>query len=201
MLKPVFQILVTAALLSAGLAAAQQRQSAENVVRSTIDRVVAVLVAPEPEPGYRRKTIANLITARFAFHDMAQRILATYWKETDELQRVRFANLFEQILANSYWDKISSFQGERVEIVKSDEGRRFATVSTIISRGDMDIPVDYKLFLDRNTDEWRAYDVVIEHASLIQHYRESFLEILERDGVNGLLVEMRKRVDENAKSS
>lgn len=170
-----------------------ETDSAKSVVNDTIDQVIAALVDQDLQGEQRRDTVTKIITERFSFHQMAQRIIATRWHETNEQQRERFVVLFEQILANSFWDRFSGYAGHPVRVVKSTEGPRFATVSTIITTESAEIPVDYRLLRNRRAKKWLAYDVVIENISLVQNYRMTYLTIMDDAGIDGLLAKMEQQ--------
>lgn len=181
----------TALLVSATTHAAAE--SAEDVVNGTIDLVLAALVNQDLQGDERRKVVTGIISERFSFYDMAQRIIATRWSETNEQQRERFVTLFQQILANTFWDKLSTYAGHPVRVSQSSHGNRFATVSTIITTATTEIPVDYKLLRNRRAKKWLAYDVVIENVSLVQNYRTSYLTIMDDVGIDGLLAKMEEQ--------
>ena len=54
--------------------------------------------------------------------------------------------------------------------------------------------------MKRKSADWYAYDVMIEGVSLVNNYRNSFSEIVKKDGIEGLLEDVQRRIDEFKKS-
>jgi phospholipid transport system substrate-binding protein len=197
MSKVAFLIVATILVISGPTVA--QEESAEVIVHTAISEVVAALKNPDLEEAARREAVSKSIISRFDFEAMAQRILATNWRKTSEEQREQFVDLFQQILSNTYWSKIKVYSDEEIIVLDTTvRDDRFAVVETRILLKDKNIPIDYKLYRNRRTNSWVAYDVVIEQNSLIQNYRSTFSEIVEKDGIDGLIADMKKRAKKGA---
>ena len=67
-----------------------------------------------------------------------------------------------------------------------------ATVNTVVITKNGNIPVNYKL-RKRNDGRWLVYDVEVENVSMVSSYRDSYREIVSRDGLDGLLAQMRAK--------
>ena len=69
-----------------------------------------------------------------------------------------------------------------------------------LQRGDViksatgDIPIVYKL--RKRSDGWFVYDVEIENVSMVSTYRETYRSVVRKDGMDGLLLQMRTRITE-----
>jgi phospholipid transport system substrate-binding protein len=167
------------------------------VVTQTVGSVLAVLRADSVSDTTRKRQIRAIIGEHFDFAAMSSRILATNWRKADKAQRARFTGLFRELLANTYWRKISSYQGEDVKYLgqrmRSDT---LATVNTVIVTSRVEIPVDYKMYLKNG--RWRAYDVVIEQVSLVRNYRSSFQDIVRDSGLDGLISQLELKVAESS---
>jgi len=64
-------------------------------------------------------------------------------------------------------------------------------VDTVIVTANNEIPINYKLRL-RN-EGWYVYDVEVENVSMVSSYRETYRSVVRRDGMDGLLEQMRER--------
>lgn len=163
-------------------------------IKTTIDDVLATLSDTSMDNEAKRNVALTKITDAFNFPGMSQRVLATNWKKTDARQRQRFIDLFTQILANTYWQRIKTYRDQSVEVVgEKIKNENSARVKTVIKTGSKDIPVDYSLHL--KDGQWLAYDVVIEGVSLVRNYRNSYQQIAKRDGIDGLLDKMQVKVN------
>lgn len=162
-------------------------------VKDAVNRVISILKDKELDQGQRWDQIGQVIDESFDFRSMSQSVLATNWKKATPEERARFVEFFSQYLEETYKDKIQAYTNQRVEY--NDEvirGKR-AVVETVIITDSTVIPVNYKL--KDNDGSWYAYDVVIEGVSLVNNYRNTFAAIVKNDGMDGLLSDIKSRVD------
>ncbi len=166
----------------------------KETVEKTVNEVLTVLKDGALSEEQKRDQVTSLISRRFDFPGMSQRILATNWKNARLEQKKEFVELFRALLGNTYWKRIGSYKNERVEIVsESIKQGKLAKVITIIQGEHQAIPVDYKLRL--KGDDWLAYDVIIEQVSLVRNYQVSFQKIVKDNGMDALLADMRQKLD------
>jgi phospholipid transport system substrate-binding protein len=161
-------------------------------VRATVDGVLAALRDDGLDQEARRARIRSLVGARFDYRSMSQRTLATNWKKATAAEKDRFVELFSQLLEATYMGRIEAYTDERVEYVNEKVQKDRALVDTLIVTKTADIPIRYKLI--RKAEEWLVYDVVIEEVSLIQNYRNSYREIVQRHGIDGLLAQLAEKL-------
>lgn len=182
-----------AALLTVCISPVAAASKPTDVLRTTMDAVIAVLQQDIPKESKRAK-VSALVRERFDFRTMSQGVLATNWKKTNEDEKRRFIELFTELLETTYQDRIDAYNNERVEYVDEKIKGRRAVVDTLVVTADVEIPVQYKL-LDKGGD-WKTYDVVIEGVSLIRNYRDSYREIVKKEGIEGLLAKMELKIEE-----
>ncbi len=182
---------VLVAVLSAGALAAA---GPLDEIRSTVDAIMAVLKDENIPSEERKDRIGSMVKARFDFRTMAQGILAVNWKKASEKERDRFIELFSELLEVTYRERIDAYNNERVEYVEEQVRNNRAVVDTKVITTDVEIPVQYKLLNREGT--WMAYDVVIEGVSLVRNYRDSYKDIVSREGMDGLLAKMEQKIDE-----
>lgn len=171
--------------------------SATEQVKDTVDTVLALLGDKSLDRQTKRAKMKAVISARFDFENMSRRTLAKNWKPASEAQRARFVKNFTEILANTYLVAIEAYTEEIIEFTgEKVQKEKYAQVDTLIVRDDVKTPVNYKLQL--KGEEWLAYDVVIEGVSLIRNFRGSYQSIIKKEGIDGLLTRMDKKVKASA---
>ncbi|MBI4693075.1 MAG: ABC transporter substrate-binding protein [Gammaproteobacteria bacterium] len=185
----VFAGLIMAAALAVAAAAAPTE-----AVRTTTDRILGVLKAPEGSRAQKWKDIGAIIDSRFDFRSMSQSILATNWRTATPAEKKQFVDFFSQYLEDTYRTKIEAYTNQRIEYVKESVQGDRAVVETLIVTDTAKIPVTYKLKL--NDGEWFGYDVVIEGVSLINTYRDMFNAIIKAEGMDGLFSDMQRSIDD-----
>ncbi len=163
------------------------------VISVAIDEVIRALSDRSLDFAGKRARTLKIVEQNFNFEAMTARTVATAWSSTDDAHRVRLVTLFKALLANTYWQKMAAYRGERIDILDTHmTSETLASVKSVVRQAQTEIPVEYKMMYDGKT--WRAYDVVIEQVSLVRHYREEFLEIVHRAGVDGLITYLEQLV-------
>ena len=65
---------------------------------------------------------------------------------------------------------------------------QFATPTTLLV-----VPYLFAMLRKRNDGRWLVYDVEVENVSMVSSYRDSYRDIVSRDGLDGLLEQMRAK--------
>jgi phospholipid transport system substrate-binding protein len=161
------------------------------VVQTAINDLLAILRKPDFDISRDREAVKAKIKAAFDETAMAQSVLSTAWKDATPEQQNEFKNLLEQTLEDTYLDRIQAYTNETVEFRSEDVRGNRATVNTVVVTKNANVPVNYKL---RKTNSgWFVYDVEIENISMVSAYRDNYRDILRRNGVAGLLEQMRAK--------
>jgi phospholipid transport system substrate-binding protein len=96
----------------------------EEVIRQTVDEVVAILQDPALDDQERRKRIEALAYKRFHFETVSRLVLGRDWRRFTEPQRREFMVEFRLLLSRSYGERINRYEQEKVDILKvRDEPR------------------------------------------------------------------------------
>ncbi len=196
MYKSVFPY-VLAALLTLCPFPSQAALTPTVQVKQTVETIILTLKNNDMNKYTRREKIATLIKERFDFRVMSRRVLALNWKHATPAQKDRFISLFTDLLKNSYMERIEAYTDEKVKFVKEKRKGKKALVDTLIVTESVEIPIRYKVFLKKG--EWFIYDVVIEEVSLTRNYRSSYKEIVKKEGIDGLLRKMEKKIKNSDK--
>jgi phospholipid transport system substrate-binding protein len=174
-------------------AIAEQFSTPSERVKDSIEKVITVLKEKSLDKEDRWKKIGVVINESFDFRSMSQSILATNWKQATVEERQQFVFFFSQYLEDTYRMKIEAYTNQKVEFVGETIRGKRAIVETLIITDDVEIPVNYKL--KENDGNWFAYDVIIEGVSLVNNYRSTFSVIVKNDGMDGLLTDIKSRIN------
>ncbi len=163
-------------------------------VRDSVERVVALLNDAALTQEQRWERIGVVIDEGFDFRSMSQSVLASHWKKADPEERKAFVEFFSHYIAEVYRGRIEAYSGQEIRYARASvTGKRAVVKTEIVSDQGTVIPVDYKL---RNNDGvWFAYDVIIEGVSLVNNYRNTFASVVRNDGMEGLLADIRERIE------
>jgi phospholipid transport system substrate-binding protein len=182
-----------ASLVAAPLAHAQQGEPTA-AVRLIVDNILTILRKPGFEFNADRPAISAEIARAFDATAMAQSVLSTNWRSATEQQQNEFRDLLMQTIESTYIGRIKAYTNETVEFRKEEINENRASVETVIVTSSNEVPVNYKLRL--RSDGWFVYDVEVENVSMVSSYRDTYRSIVRRDGMDGLIEQMRAKISE-----
>lgn len=177
-------------LASASLAAKTPTED----LKASLDQIIALLADKKMDRAERRKVVVARIRMEFDFESMSRFILGPNWQSATEEQRKKFIDLYTRMLEDTYIERIEAYTNEKVKFLSEKQKNDRAMIDTMIVGASTQIPVDYKLWLDK--DKWRVYDVTIEGVSLVRNFQESYKQVIRKDGIEGLLVKMEEKLKE-----
>jgi phospholipid transport system substrate-binding protein len=170
--------------------------NASDSVHMSVDAIIGILKDADLDKPAKREKIRVVISERFDFRAMSQRTLATNWRKASKEEQQRFVELFAELIQNTYIGRVEAYTNEEVKYPGEKITNDRAVVDTLIVTSSKEIPVTYRLYL--KDGRWLVYDVNIEGVSLISNYRNSYQEIVKREGFAGLLAKMEEKVKELA---
>jgi len=165
-------------------------------VREYTDAVVKVLEDPglkaEDKKSERRAAVRKIASEVFDVQETARRVLGSHWQQRTPQERQDFAQLFAEVLEQTYISKIDLFGGERVKLTEEKIDGDNATVGAkVVTRQQTEIPVEARML--RKGDRWLIYDILIENISLVGNYRAQFDRIIRTSSYEELVKRLRNR--------
>ena len=161
-------------------------------VEQMVDSILGVLQQTELSAAEKKAQVSGRVQEYLNVPSMSRRTLGTHWDEATAEQRQSFSDLFVRILEGTYLSRIGDYSGGTVEYQKQRVKDNKAIVDTVIVSNELEIPVQYKMIYADG--DWQVFDLVIEGVSLVRNYRSSYGEIIRREGYEGLLALMDKKV-------
>ena len=139
--------------------------------------------------------LREVVFPLFNFPEMARRSLGYHWRRLSPVERQEFVTLFTNLLERSYAGKIDLYDGEIVIFIGEAVEDNYARVDTkIISKRGEEYSIDYKLL--RTNGDWRIYDVVVEHISLVNNYRSQFNRVIANSSYENLIKKINIKLKE-----
>ncbi len=173
------------------------------LIQSGTERAMQILHESQrgqaPSLRHRKDEILVIVNEYFNFEEMAKRALGRPWKEQSPEKRREFAQLFKQLLFNTYINRIENYTGSNERVFYDSEklDGDYALVKThILYQGDNNISIEYRLH--RDGGEWKVYDVAAEGISFVDNYRGQFGSILANQSFDSLLIRLRQKVDQTS---
>ncbi|MSP41743.1 MAG: ABC transporter substrate-binding protein [Deltaproteobacteria bacterium] len=161
---------------------------------ATINEFVAIMVrtsvAELRSTGLPEKAL-KLIHGRFDFAEMTKRSLGSHWKTLAPAEQGEFIDGLTHRLLVTYGRTVRASGDEKVLFKKETRDGSYANVESLVVGGKSDTAIDYRLH--EVNGQWRVYDMVIEHVSLISNFRAQFEREIARSSVQGLLEKIKQR--------
>ena len=170
--------------------------TAMDTVKQVVNTSLPILRDKGTPLPQRRHKLKSLLEEHFDFADMSQIALSNHWRDLDPSQRSQFTQLFTAFIEDAYLNKIQDYSGQDVAVLgQNSEGEGFARVRTHITQpGKQPIKVDY-LLRDMNGD-WKIYDVTVDSISIIANYRNQFNRVINSQGFDKLMADLRVKQQE-----
>lgn len=188
-------ISVAAVVLSIGLSASLAWATPTDYVKKRTDDVTKILSKKDSKK--RQEQLKDVLQQTIDFRELASRALGQHWTARTPEEQQEFLDLLQELLQANYEGKLSGKTlGKDYEIKYADEKVRVdkAIVKTVVVAKEESKPVDIKLV--KKGEDWSIYDVVIDDISLEETYRDSYVEIIEKEGWASLIQRMKDKAAE-----
>jgi len=180
-------------------------QSAEEVVRSTLDQVIEKMSSEKSNRGVHPEKTFELIqkhaVPHFDFPIMCRWILGKNWNKASQEQRYAFINGFKTLVVYTYAKTLISHSVKEIKYmpVQSDPSSNLAIVrveiwtdsSTHTIGSANTILLNYKMHI--NNGEWKVIDITVNGISLVRSYRGKFKSEIRKNGFDSLIARLTKR--------
>jgi phospholipid transport system substrate-binding protein len=169
-------------------------QEARELIQGVGNQVLEILRDSALSDEQKFERLVDLLDGPIDLDLVARLILGRHWRTASEAQRQEYLKLFRGYALNFLASKLHLYRGQSYEILDAQVlSERDALVTTrILGNQGPPLKVDWRL---RDQDGGlMAIDVVVEGVSLIVTQRSEFGSVIEREGFEGLLAELRQRV-------
>lgn len=145
--------------------------------------------------GYqgRYDRLEPVLSEIYNFPIMAQiSVGRSAWNGFDEAQRQELVQSFSDMSIATFAARFDGYSGERFEILGTDEGPRGSVLvrSRLVRTNDAPVVLNY--VLRDFGGQWRILDVLLEgNYSEMSRQRAEFTSVLQREGFDGLIREIR----------
>jgi phospholipid transport system substrate-binding protein len=177
-------------------------ESPLELIRTTVNQVVAVLQTPALQGVEHRherlEAVRKIVLPQFDWREVAKRSLGVHWRARTEEERQEFTQLITTLVEQAYSGTIDRYSKD-VKFLFDQErlDGNFAEVDTRIVNPAQDKAFTLTYRLHQVEGQWRIYDVVIENVSLVRNYRNQFHRIISRSSYANLVQQIKKKLADN----
>lgn len=192
MALPLF--LLTAVTARAEPSEAEARDLVEQTAEEVIREIGENRAAIKEDPEALLDIVDRILLPHVDAERMSRLVLGRYYRRATAQQLATFTREFQRLLVRTYAGPLSDLGNQEIAIIDSrPEGREGELlVKTEVRGGDLGtVPVAYRLAVVGG--EWKSFDVVVDGISLVNNYRGSFAQKIQRDGLDGLIATLREQ--------
>jgi phospholipid transport system substrate-binding protein len=166
------------------------------MVKNTVNQVIDILRDHQTPQDDRRRKLLEVVAGHFDFTDMARSSLGYQWRNLTPDQQQRFVPLFTAFIEDAYLNKIQDYSGQKIEFLNetSNGGDWQVRTRVLQPNSEQPIPLDYRL--KRQGGDWKVYDVTVDDISITANYRNQFNRVINDQGFDALMNEMRSKQQE-----
>ena len=204
--SPLCRLVITFALLASALsvtaysatARAATAEDPKTVVTNTVSQVLDILKGHQAPENERRRKLIDAVAPRFDFENMAKSSLGYHWRELNADQQGQFTQLFTAFMEDAYLNKLEGFSNQKIEFLDEHplDPSNVELNSRVVTPGQTDEPIKVDYLLQRRESEWKVCDVIVDGISITANYRNQFNRVVNNQGFDALMSEMRTKQQE-----
>jgi phospholipid transport system substrate-binding protein len=189
-MKPLLSLLF-ALFVAAAPVCAQEMGPDALVKKVTDDVLIVVRQDKDIKNGSTKKAIALVetkVVPHFNFQHMTALAMGRDWSKASPEQKARLTEEFKALLVRTYSNSLTAYRDETLiyKPAKLQGSETDVVIKTEIHQpGNKPIQLDYAL--EKSANGWKVYDVIVAGISLVTNYRDTFMQEVRANGIDGLI--------------
>jgi len=191
--------LCVALFLAAGMIAERAVANAEGPQDSVRSFYAVLLTTMKTGPTLgqsgRYARLAPVVDRVFDVPSMTRLAIGSSWATVPPAQQQQLTEAFRHYIAATYADRFDSYSGEQLQVTGEQPYNADVIVQTKIVKSNGE-PTTLNYLMRQNQGSWHISDVYLDGSiSQLAVQRSEFNSILRRDGVDGLVMALNRKVD------
>lgn len=193
--------LIAALVLGLGVqfaAFAQSVVAPDALVKSVTEDVITIVRQDKAiQSGDTRKAV-DLVETKvlpyFDFAHMTRLAVGKDWRQATPDQKTQLTQEFKALLVRTYSNALTQYRNQQIDYkpLKARPDDTDVIVRTEVRQpGAKAVQIDYSL--DKQSDGWKVYDVMVAGVSLVTNYRDTFGQEVRNGGIDGLIKSLKDK--------
>jgi phospholipid transport system substrate-binding protein len=193
MIKRIVFIVLCWVITSFGVLAKSPEVSKENpyemiqqVAEITFKRFADEQPKIRQNPNILKDIVREELLPYIDYTYAAYKVIGKNFSKTTREDRDQFVQVFRDYLVTAYAQVFTLYNNQKVsfEPAKPLGDEKIIAVNTIVSElGRPDINISFRLRYNKNTNEWKAFDMVAEGVSLLDSKQAELSTIIRQKGL------------------
>ncbi len=186
------------AFLNVRSALAADAAAAKKFVQAVGDKVVTILKDKSLSTDKKVAELDTILKSDVDLPLVARLVMGRYWRQATDSQRQEYTKLFNALVTHTMATRLNTYGGQTFDVVGStqiDDTDSVVSTKILQPSGGAPVNVDWRL---RQTDGGlKIIDIVAEGISMVVTQRSEAADIISSRGIDGLLAEMRRRLQQS----
>ena len=191
-------VLLTGFIQSSLAIEATQSVSPYKVIEVTGNKLFAKIAnnqeALKKFPDLMRDIVEEELMPSVDYQYASFKILGKHLNKTTAEQRVKFITAMRAYLVRTYANALAQYHNQKVlfepEVVLKDNVKSASVDVKIVDTGKPDINITFQMRKDSKSQEWKAYDMIVEGISLISTKQSEFNRKISDLGLDQVTLEL-----------
>jgi len=197
-------VILALALAWPGLATIASASEKPRAVAEMLDAALIETMRNAKELGYdgRFKSLAPILNKTFDYAFMARVSVGRHWRKMSEAEQARMVEMFSKLSVATFAARFDGYSGETFEVTGEEPQPRGAILVLNQLNKSNGEPVSLNYLMREAETGWRIVDVFLDAKySELAIKRSEYTSVIEREGFDGLIEEMEKKIDDLAESA
>ncbi len=167
------------------------------LIEGLADEAIKTLTADDVAQQERQRRFREVLNENFAVTGIARFALGRHWRSASEDEKGEYVQLFGDLIVATWADRFLDYAGQTFEVLDAEAVEAAGEESVTLVRSvfftvpEAPVRIDWRVGSDGKI--YRVTDVVIEGVSMAHTYRDEFASVVRKDGLGGLLTNLRSR--------
>lgn len=162
----------------------------------TFKRFANEQAAIQAEPDLLKTIVREELMPYINYQYAAFKVIGSNFEKTNKAERAEFVPAFREYLITSYAQVFTLYNNQEVLFApaKDFSDNRVVSVETsVIEPGRNPINISFRVRKNRNTGEWKAYDMVAEGISLLDSKQAELSSVIRQKGLSHVTEMLREK--------
>jgi phospholipid transport system substrate-binding protein len=192
-MKPMIKTLLCWIAALAFVLPARAADTPPDVLVKSVTLEVVDLIAKDKDikSGNRAKLIGLIndkVLPHFNFTAMTALAMGQNWNKSSPEQKKRLTEEFKTLLVRTYASALAAYSDQKFDFrpLRAKPSDTDVTVNVrVLQAGAQPVPIDYSM--EKTSEGWKVYDVMVGGVSLVANYRTEFANVVRESGIDGLI--------------
>lgn len=189
----IFLLSFSMTTLSSEISAPSPYVVLENIGSKLFNRIAANQQEINKFPSLMQDIVEEELMPSVDYHYASFLILGKHLRNTNEVQRDQFVNSMRNYLSRTYATALMQYKNQQVifEPEKSVEDKKIVGIKMqIVELNKPTIDVIFKMRKNKQTGEWKAFDMIVEGISLLSSKEAELSNRIAKQGIEQVSMEL-----------